>query len=374
MGLFDRFIRKKKLISDNELENIPTNETGYLSEAEKLAYIVDTSLEKEELSAMNLRISKLVPINHEKAEYVFNDGGVSGSVIALALTVVNTLLFLCFIFIGAATIVLSKEFISIGIAVVIVSVVFLVLNTVLFIRLIGYIKYKTRYKAYERILSFKSISFVEDIALLSKQKNTIVINDLSKAVKQKLIPQGHFTTNDSVFMVSDKDYDEYIEKSVVYDGYFQEQLENRQRTQVRTKRINQIMETSEQYIKKLNHFKVIVKDKTVSKKIEHLENIAGMIFHEIDVNSSTVNSLGSFLSYYLPTVEKLLDTYVSIIEKRTDVPNLTKAKKELENSFSIIIDTYESILKKIYKENEMNMKSEIKAMKIVTKKEMFVAE
>ena len=374
MGLFDRFKKKKKLISDNELENIPTNETGYLCEAEKLAYIVDTSLEKEDFTAMNLRLSKLVPIQHEKIEYVFNNSGVFGSIIALVLTVVNTLLFLYFLFIGTATIVLSKDFFSIGMVVAIVSIVFLALNIALIIRLTGHIKYKIRYNAYKEIIGFKNMNFVEDIALCSKQNKTIVIKDLSKAIKQKLIPQGHFTNNNLVFMVSDKVYDKYIEKSAVYDRYFQEQLENRQRTQARTKRTNQIMETGEQYIKKLNHFKVMVKDKTVSKKIEHIENIAGMIFHEIDVNSSTVNSLGVFLNYYLPTTEKLLDTYISITEKKIDVPNLTKAKKEIENSFSIIIHTYESILEKIYEENEMNIKSEIEAKEIVMQKESFVAE
>lgn len=369
MGLFDKLLKKKHPDSDNELDIIPTNETGYLCEAEKLAYIVDTSLEKEDFSALNYRLAKMVPVQKERIEYVFSNNGFVGNAIALVLTILDTLFFGYFLFIGIATALLSKTFLSIGLVITILSLIFIALNIFLIAKLVTVIKYKMRYNIYEEILGFKSMEFVEDIAHCSKQSETIVVKDLIKAINQKLIPQGHFTNNNLVFMVSDDVYEKYTLKPAIYDRYFQKQLENRQRTKARTKRINDIIETGEQYIKKLNDVKTITKEKAISKKIEHLGNVAAMIFHEIDVNPSTVTSLGVFLNYYLPTTEKLLDTYVSITEKKIEVPNLTKAKKEIENSLSTIIKSYELILEKLYEESEMNIKSEIEAMEVVMLKE-----
>jgi len=369
MGLFDKILKKKNINSDNELEFIPTNETGYLSEAEKLAYIVDAGLEKADFSTMSHQLTNMVPIQQERIEYVFNNNGIFGSALALVISAFNTVLFSYFLIISIGTMVLSKSHFSIGLLISILSIAFLVLNVTFITKLIRYVKYKIRYNVYEDILGFKSMEFVEDIALCSKQNETTVIKDLSKAIKQKLIPQGHFTNNNLVFMVSDSVYEKYTEKPAIYDRYFKKQLENRQRSKTRTSRVNAILETGEQYIKKLNDFKTIIKDKTISNKIERLENVAVMIFHEIDVNPLTVNSLGVFLNYYLPTTEKLLETYVSINEKKADVPNLSKAKKEIENSFGTIIQSYEVILEKLYEEYEMDIASEVEAMEVVMQKE-----
>ena len=94
-----------------------------------------------------------------------------------------------------------------------------------------------------------------------------------------------------------------------------------------------------------------------------------MIFHEIDVNPDQVHSLGVFLNYYLPTTEKLLDAYVSINEKKIQVSNLAHAQKEIEDSLNMIIHSYESILEKLYEEQEMDISSDISAMEIIMKKE-----
>lgn len=153
----------------------------------------------------------------------------------------------------------------------------------------------------------------------------------------------------------------------VYDSYFQKQLEERHRTKSQTQHIDQIIEIGEQYIKKLNDFKTLVKDKTVSRKIERLCNVVSMLFHEIDVNPSQVNFLEVFLNYYLPTTEKLLDTYVSITEKKISAPNLATAKKEIEDSLNTIINSYEVILEKLYEEYEMDITSDITAIELVMK-------
>lgn len=369
MGLFDNLFSKKANRSPEEIEVLPARETGYLGNAEQMAHVVDAGLESENYAGMNQRLASMALPEQGKVEYVFDHPGIVGIFISMILCVVATLFYFYFLFIGAATTFFSTELFPVGVIISGVSVAILFLNFYLIVRGVSDIKYKMRFDTYIELLGFKNLEFVEDIALCSKQKEPTVIQDLSRAVKQKLIPQGHFSRDNLVFMVSDKVYAKYMEKSAVYDRYFQKQLEERHRVKSRTSHINQIMEAGEQYIKKLNDYKTIVKDKTVSRKIERLGNVVSMIFHEIDVNPSQVSSLGVFLNYYLPTTEKLLDTYVSITEKKSTVPNLTTAKKEIEESLNTIIRSFESILEKLYEEYEMDISSDISAMELVMKKE-----
>lgn len=369
MGLLDNIFAKKSNISSDETDEMSTKSTSCLRDAAQMANVVATGLKSEDFSGMNQQLSTMAAAKQERIEYVFDHPNVVGTLVAMILCVVATLIYFYFLFIGTATAFFSAELFWAGVIIVGVSLAILFVNIFLIARFVSVVKYKTRFDIYIELLGFKSLEYVEDLALCSKRKEPIVIKDLKRAIKQKLIPQGHFSRDNLVFMVSDKVYGNYMEKPAVYDRYFQKQLEERHRVKSRTKRINQIMETGEQYIKKLNDFKALIKDKSVARNVERLSNVVSMIFHEIDVNPNQVNSLGVFLNYYLPTTEKLLDTYLAITEKKVTVPNLTTAKREIEESLNTIIRSYESILEKLYEEYEMDISSDISAMELIMKKE-----
>lgn len=369
MGLFKNLFNRKASNPSIGIEAQPAKEAGFLGNAKQMANMVTVGLESENFSGMNQQLTSIAPTQQRRIEYVFDHPGVVGTFVEMTLCVVATLIYFYFLFIGIGTAVFSDELFAVGAFISGISLAIFLINICLIAKFFSAIKYKMRFDIYIELLGFKSLDYVEDLALCSKQKEPTVIKDLNCAIKQKLIPQGHFTRDNLVFMVSDTIYNRYMEKPTVYDRYFQKQLEARHRVKSRTKRINQIMETGEQYIKKLNDFKTLVKDKAVSRKIERLNNVVSMIFHEIDVNPSQINSLGVFLNYYLPTTEKLLDTYVSITEKKISVSNLATAQKEIEDSLNTIINSYEVILEQLYEEYEMDIASDIAAMELVMKKE-----
>lgn len=355
---------------DNILQsNEQSLESDYLGSAEQIAQVVTAGLESENYSDMNQQLSDIAPKQQDRMDYIFDHPGVVSTFMEMVLCSVAALAYFYFFFIGTATMFFSSELASVGVIIGCISFLIAAANIFLITRFVSEVKFKTRFDAYIEFLGFKSMEYIEDIALYSKKKEDAVTKDLNRAIKKKLIPQGHFSRNNLVFMVSDKVYDKYMDKPAVFDRYFQKQLEERHRVKARTKRINEIMETGEQYIQKLNDFRTIVADKTISHKIEHMSNIVSMIFHEIDVEPNQVNSLGIFLNYFLPTTEKLLDTYISITEKKVVVPNLAAAKKEIEDSLNTITRSYEAILEKLYEECEMDISSDISAMELMMKKE-----
>lgn len=368
MGIFDRLRSKKDSEATIRMSHFALSEKGNLSKAELMANVVGAGLDSESYSDMNLQLEH-ISTDRKKEVYVFDHPGVVGTIFGITLCLFISFAFLYFAFIGVSTAWFSSEYYTMGLFLAVISGFFLFVNLLLIIKSISNIKRKTRYDVYSELIGFKSLEFVDDIALCAKQKKAIVIKDLNAAIKRKLIPQGHFSRENIVFMVSDEVYDRYMEKPAVYDRYFQKKLEERKRVKSRTKRISQIMEAGEQYIQKLHDFRSLIKDKGVVRQIERMENVVSMIFHEIDVNPIQVNSLGVFLNYYLPTTEKLLDTYVNIIEKKISVPKLSVAKKEIEGAIAKSVRSFESILEKLYEEYEMDITSDIEALELVMKKE-----
>ena len=369
MGLFDNIFSKRNATSGNSLEIVAATKTGHIGEAEQIANVVDAGIKNENYSEMNRHLSIISHRNDEKELYVFEHPGVISRYYAIALILLVSASFIYYLVIGASTAYLSAELYSIGMLLVSVSAAVLLINIALIAKLASTIRFKARFDVYEELLGYKSLEFIDDIAICSKQKVPVVIKDLKRAVKRKLIPQGHFSAENRVFMVTNEVYDRYMEKPTVYDRYFQKMIEDRQRVKSRTKRISQIMEAGEQYISKIHGYGTLIKDKNVSRKIGRMENVVSMIFHEIDVNPRQAQFLGVFLNYYLPTTEKLLDAYVTMDEKHASGKQSTQTKKEIEEAINTIISAYENILEKLYEEYEMDISSDIEAMELSMKQE-----
>lgn len=369
MGLLNNLFSNKSSKSSDNDDLLTSTENGSLSEAAQMANVVTVGLENQDFSNMNQQLMSIASVEETKLEYVFNRPAIVKTVVSIILCVVATLSFLYCLFISGSTAVFSKEYFLLGIIGIIISSLLIIFNISLIVKLISSLKFNIRFASYCEVLEIKRLVFIDDLTSYSKLSESTVIKDLKKSIKHKLIPQGHFSREENVFMVSDNIYNRYLEKPAVYDRYFQKQLDERMRTESRTKRLNEIMELGEQYIKKLNDFKVLIKDKAIAKKVEKLVNIVTMVFREIDVNPSHAQTLGVFLNYYLPTTEKLLDTYVSITEDKSSEQHLIATKKEIEEALNTIIISYDGVLAKLYEQYEMDISSEIDALEIVMKKE-----
>lgn len=371
MGFFNNLFSKKKVPLSSELESITTTETGCMGEAEKIAKVVSAGLEKENYTGMNQQLSAIARQDEPKEVYVFEHPGVVSRYYAIALLVAISIGYIYYLFIGSGTVYYSSdpELYSIGTFFIYASMAVLCINVFLVSKLVSAIRFKGRFDTYEELLGYKSWEFVEDIATCSKRKETLVLKDLRRAIKRKLIPQGHFSLENRVLMVSDKVHDAYMEKPAVFDRYFQQMLEDRHRERSRTRRIAQLMDQGEQYVQKIHGYATLVKDKSIAKKIARMENLVSKIFHEVDVNPRQANSLGVFLNYYLPTTEKLLDAYVVMDEKQATGKQSAQTKKEIEEAVSTIVTAFEGILEKLYEEYEMDIASEIAALELSMKQD-----
>ena len=231
------------------------------------------------------------------------------------------------------------------------------------------IKYKIRFNAYEEMLKIKKMEYIDSISEYTKTDSNMIIEDLNAAIDKKLIPQGHFTNENLVFMVSDKSYDKYSENAAAYDRYFKKQIEERKRVKSRTRAVEKILDTGESYIKKFNGFETEISDKVILKKIEHIKTVTSLIFHEVDINSRYAKSLGMFLNYYLPTTDKLLEEYVSIGKKDIKGKVLTRTRKEIEEALDTIVTAYDQLLENIYEEQEIDILSDISAVEMMIKQD-----
>ncbi len=353
-------------------EEMKDTKDKYQNEVKKAADIVTASIEQGELSELSIRLSDLPSVGREKEKYVFENP--KSVIYKVAFIICLIMLVACF---GAVptyvqVLMYSDQYNVYAISAITGSVLSVCLNIYIIFRILYMKKFGIRYEQYLNILRFKNVELVDDIASCTKISANRVMKDISLAVKRKLIPQGHFTSDNLAFIVSDKGYAVYKEKQAVYDRYYKKEFDERQRMKERPEEIQRILDQGQQYIDKIHTSNDIIKDKIISKKLERMEKIVTTIFHEVDINPKQADKLGMFMSYYLPTTDKLLQAYIDIDEKNIKGKTLKKTKKDIEDALDKILDSFEGLLDKFYEEQDMDVSSEISAMETLMKQEGLV--
>jgi hypothetical protein len=342
---------------------------SFIEEAEKAAEIVAIGIEKGELTTIHDQLENLPSGKTEHEQYVFVRPGNAINVLRIVFGVILSIGFVYFIIIGTAIMQYSAEYKMYGLIGIAESAVAIGINILLLVFSVGRIQFYRRYDIYTDILKHRNVEIVDDLASYSKKDVAMVVKDLTKAIKYKYIPQGHFGTDNIIFITSDDVYNKYKEKQAVCDRYYRKQVEERVRMRERSKEMTQIMESGKNYVDKIHQSNDIIKDKAISQKLDRMETIVAMIFHEVDINPQQADKLGLFLNYYLPTTEKLLNAYIDLDEKQVKGKSLDRSKRDIENSLDTINTSFEAILDRFYQEQEMDIASDISAMEIMMKQD-----
>lgn len=113
-----------------------------------------------------------------------------------------------------------------------------------------------------------------------------------------------------------------------------------------------------------------IADPVISEKIDRLENITSQIFKAVERDPSKRAKIDTFFSYYLPTTLKLLDSYAQLESTEGSGENITQTKKSIESTMDSIIHGFEHQLDELYKDDALDIQSDIEVMKTMMNREI----
>lgn len=117
-----------------------------------------------------------------------------------------------------------------------------------------------------------------------------------------------------------------------------------------------------------------IADPILSAKIDRLEEITARIFKAVEEDPRKKDRIGTFLNYYLPTTQKLLDSYAEFESAGVEGENLRQAKERIENTMDSIIKGFEHQLDELYKADAMDVDSDIRVMEHMLRRDTGSAE
>ena len=117
-----------------------------------------------------------------------------------------------------------------------------------------------------------------------------------------------------------------------------------------------------------------IADPILSAKIDRLEEITAKIFKAVEEDPRKKDRIGTFLNYYLPTTQKLLDSYASFEAAGVEGDNLRQAKERIENTMDSIVKGFEHQLDELYQADAMDVDSDIRVMEHMLRRDTGSAE
>ena len=98
------------------------------------------------------------------------------------------------------------------------------------------------------------------------------------------------------------------------------------------------------------------------------------IFVVLSQKPDELPNLRKFMNYYMPTTDKLVQTYRELDAQPVEGENISKAKREIEETLDTINNAYEKLLDNFYAEAAMDVSSDISVLQNLMAQEGLVGQ
>ena len=218
-----------------------------------------------------------------------------------------------------------------------------------------------RYAQYLAVMGDRPAMSVEELARVTGFSQRRVTKDL-----QAMISKGYFGGK------------AYLNRELGYFFHSSQADEDWQRRQEEAEEASAPPKEAEEgysgILRNIRRANDRIADPALSAKIDRLEEVTAKIFQAVEADPKKRSSIDTFLNYYLPTTQKLLDSYAEFEATGVEGANLGQAKDRIEKTMDSIVAGFEHQLDELYKMDAMHVDSDIRVMETMLRRDTASAE
>ena len=208
------------------------------------------------------------------------------------------------------------------------------------------------YSAYLAIIGPNEAVEIETLAKKVGVKPKQAERDL-----QKMIEKGYFGKS------------AYINKELGY--IFMSSRADEELTRARAAAMEKTRETSkkeavkqsaEAYDQILDQIRAVnerIPDPEMTEKISQIESITREIFRAVEQAPEKRGKIDRFMSYFLPTTLKLLESYANLEKTNIDGKNINQSMRSIEIAMDTVVDGFRHQLDELYKSDAVSIETEV---------------
>ena len=223
-------------------------------------------------------------------------------------------------------------------------------------------KRAVRFQEYVKQIGNRTYCTIEELSQKTGRGRAKVLRDLKKMIEKKMFLQGHLDQQETCVIVTNETYQQYLDTQEQAKLRESQQKElDAQRAQL-PEECQKILEEGRAYIQYIQKCNDEIPGADMSQKLDRLKVIITRIFEEVGKNPALASDLRKFMNYYLPTTNKLIDVYREMDKETIISENVTKTKREIEDTIDTINQAFENLLNSFFEEKALDVSSDISVL------------
>lgn len=219
-----------------------------------------------------------------------------------------------------------------------------------------------RFQEYVKHIGNRTYCTIEELSQKTGRGRAKVLRDLKKMIEKKMFLQGHLDQQETCVIVTNETYQQYLDTQEQAKLRESQQKElDAQRAQL-PEECQKILEEGRAYIQYIQKCNDEIPGADMSQKLDRLKVIITRIFEEVGKNPALASDLRKFMNYYLPTTKKLIDVYREMDKETIISENVTKTKREIEDTIDTINQAFENLLNSFFEEKALDVSSDISVL------------
>lgn len=138
--------------------------------------------------------------------------------------------------------------------------------------------------------------------------------------------------------------------------------------------LDDLIQQGNSAIKEMRQLNVRIHDKKISNQINQLEKLSDSIFSHVRKNPGKISQIRKFMSYYLPTTLKLLNTYAELAEQSVRGQNITATMNKIEAMMDTIVVAFEKQLDSLFGAEALDISTDITVLENMLHREGLTSE
>lgn len=343
MGLFRKLFRKRPEAADFSAAS--SDDSGVCGRAESITHIVSAGLAQSDYAGIYRHLSALSDDVEAPKAYVFPRSGNMLPRIGIFFCTILSCAFLCVILLSIRALqsAADPKQISLAVTILILSACILLANAVMIVRAGLNLRFNKRFDRVCRLLDLKELEYITCLATLSDLSAKAAVKTLRRAAILKLIPEGHFSREQTVFFVSDHLYAAYMQNADRCDRYFREQLKKIENAPSASEADSLALtrQMSDQYLQTI-YADAASGNRAFLSELERLRQNTSAVLHGIHADPDCLHTLDPVLRNYLSAQARLTAEYRQ--------SQNGSSRKEIGTIVRKVNEEYECLLRRFYEE------------------------
>lgn len=198
-----------------------------------------------------------------------------------------------------------------------------------------------------------------------------ILKDIKKMMQAGIFPQGHLDARETNLMLTDAIYKQYqdAEKGRIQREKEAQAVIPKTREEEKNDELAQMVREGNEAIVKLREMNEAIEGEVISEKLSHLEALLQEIFQKVQEYPDQMPQMHTMMSYYLPTVIKLVEAYKEFDMVSAPGQDIISAKKEIENTIDTINGAFTELLNNLFKDRVFDVTTDAQVLQTMLARE-----